>query len=67
MTTAVIEVRGMRCGGCERSVGEAVRALHGVHACTPEHIADEVEVTFDPELVDLTDIRAAIKRAGFAA
>ena len=48
-------------------MGEAVRALPGVHACTPEHIADEVEVTFDPELVDLTDIRAAIKRAGFAA
>ncbi len=57
----------MRCGGCERSVREAVRALPGVRECTPEHIADEVEVTFDPELVDLADIRAAIKRAGFAA
>jgi copper chaperone CopZ len=67
MTTAVIEVRGMRCGGCERSVREAVRALPGVRECTPEHIADEVEVTFDPKLVDLADIRAAIKRAGFAA
>ena len=55
----------MRCGGCERSVREAVRALPGVRECTPEHIADEVEVTFDPARLDVKAIRGAIAAAGF--
>lgn len=67
METRIIPVRGMSCGGCERSVREALLRLDGVQDAVPEHIADEVEVTFDPAQVDLARIRETIVAAGFAA
>jgi copper chaperone len=67
METRIIPVRGMSCGGCERSIETALLQVDGVHAVVPEHIADEVEVTFDPAKVDLERIREAIAAAGFAA
>jgi len=64
--TETIEVHGMMCGGCERRVREAVSALDGVSDVVAEHIGDEVEVTFDPALVGLDAICAAIAAEGFA-
>jgi copper chaperone CopZ len=65
--TATLDVRGMHCGGCERTVREAVSAIPGVRRCVAEHIGDEVEVVFDAELVGLEQIRQAIVAAGFDA
>jgi copper chaperone len=67
METRIIPVRGMSCGGCERSIEIALLRLDGVQQVVPEHIADEVEVTFDPAKVDLDRIHEAIAAAGFAA
>ena len=67
MTTIVMEVRGMHCGGCESAVREAVGALPGVSRVVAEHIGDEVEVDYDPELVGPDELRRAIVDAGFAA
>jgi copper chaperone CopZ len=64
--TETLEVRGMMCGGCEQRVHDAVVALPGVAAAVAEHIGDEVEVTFDPAVVGLGEIRRAIAAEGFA-
>jgi copper chaperone len=63
--TLTLEVRGMTCGGCERRVREAVGALDGVVTVTPEHIGDEVEVTYDAARLDAVRIAAAITGLGF--
>ncbi len=55
----------MTCGGCERRVRDAVGSLDGVATVTPEHIGDEVEVTFDAARVDAAQIAAAIAGLGF--
>jgi copper chaperone CopZ len=65
--TTTLEVRGMQCGGCERTVREAVEALPGVERCVAEHIGDDVEVVFDPQRVGIEQIRQAIVAAGFHA
>ena len=65
METLTLEVHGMTCGGCERRVRDAVGALDGVVTVTPEHIGDEVEVTFDAARVDAAQIAAAIAGLGF--
>lgn len=67
METRIISVRGMTCGGCERSIRTALLRLDGVDDVVAEHIGDEVEVTFDPVKVDVERIRQAIVAAGFAA
>jgi copper chaperone len=63
--TLTLEVHGMSCGGCEQRVRDAVGALDGVATVTPEHIGDEVEVTFDAARVDAAQIAAAIAGLGF--
>jgi copper chaperone CopZ len=63
--TEVVAVRGMHCGGCERSVSRAVEAVPGVASARADFVAEEVEVTYDPALTDLDAVRAAVREAGF--
>ena len=65
METLTLEVYGMTCGGCEQRVRDAVGALDGVVSVTPEHIGDEVEVTYDAAQLGVGQIAAAIARLGF--
>jgi copper chaperone CopZ len=64
--TEVVAVRGMHCGGCERSVSFAVRAVPGVGSARADFVAEEVEVTYDPDQTDGEAIRAAVRDAGFS-
>jgi copper chaperone CopZ len=63
--TAVVPVRGMHCGGCERTVSRAVEAIPGVSGTQADFVAEEVAVTFDPARTGLEAIRAAVRDAGF--
>jgi copper chaperone CopZ len=65
LRTEIVEVRGMHCGGCERTVGAAVSALAGVERADADFVAEEVLVTFDPGRVRLDEIRTAVREAGF--
>jgi uncharacterized protein len=65
LRTEVIGVRGMHCGGCERTVSRALHALPGVTEARADFVAEEVEVTFDPDLVEADAIRSAVLAAGF--
>ncbi len=65
METLTLEVHGMSCGGCEQRVRDAVGALDGVASVTPEHIGDEVEVTYDAARLGAGEIAAAISGLGF--
>jgi uncharacterized protein len=63
--TEVVAVRGMHCGGCERSVSRAIQAVAGVGSARADFVAEEVEVTYDPGQTGLEAIRAAVRDAGF--
>jgi copper chaperone CopZ len=65
--TEIVPVRGMHCGGCERTVRSAVEGVPGVGSARADFVAEEVEVTFDPGQTDLDAIRAAVRDAGFDA
>jgi copper chaperone CopZ len=63
--TAVVPVRGMHCGGCERTVSRAVEAIPGVSGAQADFVAEEVAVTYDAGRTDLEAIRAVVRDAGF--
>ena len=67
MERRTIAVRGMHCGGCERTLVRAIGALPGVERALADHIAEEVEVQYDPARVTPDELRAAVREAGFAA
>lgn len=66
MATIVLQVTGMKCGGCENSVKDAVQALAGVKAVTPSFKANTVEVDYDDAVADPDAIKKAIQAKGFA-
>ena len=67
MTRVVLQVGGMHCAGCERTLRRRARGAAGVTRARPEHIGDDVEVDYDDEAVSVADLRAAIDAAGFTA
>jgi len=60
-----IAVKGMKCGGCEATVREAVGACSGVTAVAPDHKSNTVEVEYDEARANLDEIKQAIAAKGF--
>ena len=67
METIVLEVDGMTCGGCVRSVTNVLKALPGVSFAEVSLEKSQAKVTFDPALADATALRAAVEEAGYEA
>ncbi|WP_238479029.1 heavy metal translocating P-type ATPase [Natranaeroarchaeum sulfidigenes] len=65
--TAHLQIVGMSCSTCSGSVEEAVGALEGVESANANFATDEGTVTYDPDVVSLDEIYAAIEDAGFEA
>lgn len=61
----ILNVKGMKCGGCEDTIRKALQALAGVVAAHPDHKADTVEVEFDESQISLDMIKKTIADQGF--
>lgn len=54
----------MSCGGCERTVENALRNVADVHRVDADHEAGTVEVAFDEDLSE-DDLASTIHDAGY--
>ena len=61
----VLEVTGMKCGGCEANVTGKLTALDGVISVVAVSQANEVTVEFDTDNITLDQLEAVITAAGF--
>jgi copper chaperone CopZ len=66
MATIVLQVTGMKCGGCENSVRDAVKGLAGVNTVAPSFKANTVEVDYDAAQADIEAVKQAIRDKGYA-
>ena len=58
-------VEGMSCGGCERSLSQAVSRLPGVSRVEASHVDHSATVVYDEQSVTPEAIAAAIRDAGY--
>jgi copper chaperone len=65
MIKAEFKVQGMTCGGCERSVQNALTSHKGVVAAKADRASGKVEVEFDPAQIQPDALAKAITAAGF--
>jgi copper chaperone len=65
MAKVDIKVSGMTCGGCERSVQNALTSRKGVTAAKADRNAGLVSVEFDPAVIQQPALEKAIQEAGF--
>ena len=67
MTESIIlQVTGMKCGGCENNLNRTLSTLPGVVRVQASHQHQQVDIEFDPEQISLDDIEDAISAAGFS-
>ena len=65
--TRVINIDGMTCGGCVKSVDSALTRLNGVQLVDVDLEGNKASVTYDSSAVAVDAIVEAIEEAGFDA
>ncbi|MCZ7385029.1 MAG: heavy metal translocating P-type ATPase [Candidatus Methanoperedens sp.] len=65
MEDAVIKIKGMMCGHCEKIVTEAAMSVKGVTKASSDFKRGEAKVSFDTNVTDLETIKTAIASSGY--
>jgi copper chaperone len=65
MSEVTLQVKGMTCGGCKKSVETVVSSLDGVENVNIVLETGTVEVAFNDTQVDLEQIKTAIQNKGY--
>ena len=65
MQTATLNISGMTCGGCVRSVSKVLNALDGVAKSEVSLEERRAVVDFDPDKVGVDQLKRAIVEAGY--
>jgi len=63
--TELLKVTGMTCGGCTNKVTRALNATSGVSDVRVSLAAGEVTVQYDERLTSPSQIKSAVKGAGY--
>ena len=65
MASINLNVSGITCGGCEKSIRNALMAREGVSEATASHETGIVVIEFDAGKITQEQLRQAIEAAGF--
>lgn len=65
LTTTVLSTSGMHCRSCSMMIDMTLSDLDGVQSSQTDLAGGKTEVVFDPDIVSLDDMRAAIRGAGY--
>jgi len=65
MQSATINVTGMTCGGCVKSIENALNEQAGIQKVAANLDAGTVAVDFDANVIQVATIEQAIEKAGF--
>jgi copper chaperone CopZ len=58
-------VEGMTCSGCERTVQKVITSLQGVASARADLQTSTVSVEYDPEKVNIDQIKSAVNNVGY--
>lgn len=62
---ARLNVTGMTCTTCARTIGKGLRETHGVKRADVNFAAEQVSLDYDPRKVDLAKIKHTIQELGY--
>ena len=65
--SVVFKITGMTCGGCVFAVRKVITRLPGVSKADVSYEKSRAVVTYDPKLVTIAQMIAAIKTLGYSA
>lgn len=65
LTTTVLTTTGMHCRSCSMMIDMTLSDLEGVQNSQTDLASGKTEVAYDPDVVSLEEIRAAVIAAGY--
>ena len=65
MKTELLQVKGMTCGGCARTVERVLSALPGMSSVSVSLARNSVEVKYDETALNTNALSAALQSAGY--
>jgi copper chaperone len=65
MANINLNVEGITCGGCEKSIRNALLEQNGVSEVTASHETGVVAIAFDESKIQQQQLKQAIEDAGF--
>jgi copper chaperone len=65
MANINMNVEGITCGGCEKSIRNALLERDGVSDATASHETGIVSIDFDDSKIQQEQLKQAIEEAGF--
>lgn len=63
--TVTISTYGMHCTGCEETIETEIKKLGGIKSVKADHVKKSVIVKYDDKKVTLSQVKEAIKSAGY--
>ena len=66
MEKQTIAIGGMGCAACAQKVEKAIGNVEGVQSVLVDLAAGKADVSYDPAKANLSDIRAAVEKVGYA-
>ncbi|KPU27304.1 ATPase [Caloranaerobacter sp. TR13] len=67
MREAMLKINGMTCASCAKAIEKSVNKLNGVEAANVNFATEKLKVKFDESKVSISDIKNAVKDAGYSA
>ncbi|POZ60301.1 heavy-metal-associated domain-containing protein [Chromobacterium alticapitis] len=65
MADLILNIDGMTCGGCVKTVQDVLDTMAGVSDTSVSLEAKQAQVSYDPGLVSPEELAAAVVEAGF--
>ena len=65
MANISLNVEGITCGGCEKSIRNALLERNGVNEVNASHETGVVAIDFDDSQIQQEQLKQAIEEAGF--
>ncbi|NQT76069.1 MAG: heavy-metal-associated domain-containing protein [Bacteroidetes bacterium] len=63
---AIINVSGMHCEGCEKTISDALSTLEGVKDARASFLEEQAKVKYDPAKVGIKEFTASIEDIGYS-
>ena len=65
MQTTILNINDMTCMGCVNSIKNVIEEISGVSDAEVSLESKQLEIQYDPEKVNINQIKKAIMEAGF--
>ncbi|WP_108669028.1 copper chaperone CopZ [Peribacillus acanthi] len=65
MEQVLLQVKGMSCGHCVKTIEGSIGKLEGIEIVMVDLTKAEVFIEFNPSVIQVTEIKAAIEDQGY--